>query len=70
MDISVRLCYIRNMNLKESENKAKEPFTEYGRYSYADYLEWQMDEMVELIKGRVFRSAAAAPRRIHQKNLR
>jgi Uma2 family endonuclease len=54
------------MNLKESENKAKEPFTDYGRYSYADYLGWQMDEMVELIKGRVFRSAAAAPRRIHQ----
>lgn len=55
------------MNLKESENRAKEPFTDYGRYSYADYLGWQMDEMVELIKGKVFRSAAAAPKRIHQK---
>ncbi|MFO7825354.1 MAG: Uma2 family endonuclease, partial [Cyclobacterium sp.] len=31
-----------------------------------DYLTWQLDEMVELIKGKVFRSAAAAPRRIHQ----
>lgn len=40
---------------------------EYGRYTYADYLEWQMDEMVELIKGKVFRSADATPRRIHQK---
>jgi Uma2 family endonuclease len=44
----------------------KEPFTEYGVYSYADYLTWEIDEMVELIKGKVFRSAAAAPRRKHQ----
>src|SRR5690554_3960791 len=55
------------MNEQKSENEAKEPFTEYGRYSYADYLGWQLEEMVELIKGKVFRSAAAAPRRIHQK---
>ncbi|WP_194778505.1 Uma2 family endonuclease [Pararhodonellum marinum] len=51
----------------ENQNKAAEPFTEYGVYSYADYLTWELDEMVEIIKGRVFRSAAAAPRRIHQK---
>jgi Uma2 family endonuclease len=50
----------------DQKDQTKEPFTEYGRYSYADYLSWQMDEMVELIKGKVFRSAAAAPRRIHQ----
>lgn len=52
----------------ESEEKdlVKEPFTEYGTYSYADYLTWEIDEMVELIKGKVFRSAAAAPRRKHQ----
>ncbi len=68
------------MKQRETEKKAEEPSTEYlptgqaglptgqadGRYSYADYLGWQMDEMVELIKGKVFRSAAAAPRRIHQ----
>jgi Uma2 family endonuclease len=54
------------MNQHESGDEVKEPFNEYGRYSYADYLGWQMDEMVELIKGKVFRSAAAAPRRIHQ----
>jgi len=54
------------MDREEAKNKIKEPFTDYGRYSYADYLSWQMDEMVELIKGKVFRSAAAAPRRIHQ----
>jgi len=26
-----------------------------------------MDEVVELIKGKIFKKAAAAPRRIHQK---
>ncbi|MEP1085574.1 Uma2 family endonuclease [Algoriphagus sp.] len=53
----------------ESEEKdlVKEPFTEYGVYSYADYLTWEIDEMVELIKGKVFRSAAASPRMKHQK---
>lgn len=54
------------MEREETKNEIKEPFTDYGRYTYADYLTWQIDEMVELIKGRVFRSAAAAPRRIHQ----
>ncbi len=49
------------------ENKVETPFTEYGDYSYADYLTWRLDETVELIKGKVFRCAAAAPRRIHQK---
>jgi Uma2 family endonuclease len=55
------------MKTEETENKVSEPYTEYGKYSYADYLSWQMDEMVEIIKGKVFKSAAAAPRRIHQK---
>ncbi|REG92010.1 Uma2 family endonuclease [Algoriphagus antarcticus] len=52
----------------ESDEKdlVQEPFTEYGRYSYADYLTWEIDEMVELIKGKVFRSAAGAPRKKHQ----
>jgi Uma2 family endonuclease len=54
------------MKTEETENKVSEPFTEYGKYSYADYLTWQMDEMVEIIKGKVFKQAAAAPRRIHQ----
>jgi Uma2 family endonuclease len=54
------------MKTEETENKVSEPFTEYGKYSYADYLTWQMDEMVEIIKGKVFKPAAAAPRRIHQ----
>ncbi|MEB2786074.1 Uma2 family endonuclease [Algoriphagus persicinus] len=50
----------------EEKDTVQEPFTEYGVYSYADYLTWEIDEMVELIKGKVFRSAAAAPRRKHQ----
>jgi Uma2 family endonuclease len=51
---------------EEEKDQVQEPFTEYGVYSYADYLTWEIDEMVELIKGKVFRSAAAAPRRRHQ----
>jgi hypothetical protein len=58
----------------ENQNKVEEPSSEYlptgqagGLYSYADYLTWEFDEMVELIKGKIFKSAAAAPRRIHQK---
>jgi len=47
----------------------KEPDIEYGYYSYADYMTWQMEEVVELIKGKIFKKAAAAPRRIHQKVL-
>ncbi|WP_162340714.1 hypothetical protein [Cyclobacterium salsum] len=44
-----------------------EPDLEYTNYSYADYLNWQMEEVVELIKGQVFKKAAAAPERLHQK---
>lgn len=51
----------------ENPSKVEKPSTEYGVYSYADYLTWDFDEMVELIKGKIFKSAAAAPRRIHQK---
>ncbi len=53
---------------KENKDQVQvqEPFTDYGVYSYADYLTWEIDEMVEIIKGKVFRSAAAAPRRRHQ----
>lgn len=61
------------MEKEDLQNKVEEPLAEYlltgqaggGRYTYADYLTWQMDEMVELIKGKIFKQAAA-PRRIHQ----
>lgn len=35
------------------------------RYTYADYLTWQFDEVVELIKGKVFRMSPA-PGTSHQ----
>jgi Uma2 family endonuclease len=54
------------MEKEEDRNLISEPYSEYGSYTYADYLSWEMDHMVELIKGKVFRQAAAAPRRIHQ----
>jgi len=42
-----------------------EPDMAYTNYSYADYLTFKMEEMVELIKGKVFKMTA--PKRIHQK---
>jgi Uma2 family endonuclease len=54
------------MNDKKPDT-VHEPVSEYGTYSYADYLTWQMEEVVELIKGKIFKKAAAAPRRIHQR---
>jgi Uma2 family endonuclease len=54
------------MEKQPDKNIVKEPFADYGSYTYADYLTWQMEEMVELIRGKVFRQAAAAPRRIHE----
>lgn len=35
------------------------------KYSYADFLTWQFDEMVELICGKVYR-ISPAPNRFHQ----
>lgn len=35
-------------------------------YTYADYLKWQFEERLELIKGRIF-EIGPSPRRIHQK---
>lgn len=53
------------MESKDHKNFLNDPEALYGKYSYADYLSWNIEEMVELIKGKVFRQAAA-PRRIHQ----
>lgn len=53
------------MEPKDQKNFLNEPEALYGTYSYADYLSWDFEEMVELIKGKIFRQAAA-PRRIHQ----
>lgn len=32
-----------------------EPDIEYGNYSYADYLTWKIDDMMELIRGKAFK---------------
>ena len=34
-------------------------------YTYADYLSWQFEEMIEMIKGKVFRMSPA-PSSSHQ----
>ncbi len=54
------------MEEQPDKNMVKEPDFAYGSYTYADYLSWEIDEMVELIRGKVFRQAAA-PRVIHQR---
>jgi len=46
--------------------EVREPDTTFYGYSYADYLTWNIPEIVEIIKGRVYKMNAA-PRRIHQK---
>lgn len=43
----------------------QEPSESFAGYSYADYLKWDFEEIVELIKGKVFKKAAA-PNRKHQ----
>lgn len=55
------------MDTEEKISKVEEPSAEYGVYTYEDYLSWNLDVMVELIKGKIFKKAAAAPRRRHQK---
>ncbi|MEB2780708.1 Uma2 family endonuclease [Algoriphagus sp. C2-6-M1] len=43
----------------------QEPNESFGGYSYADYLKWDFEEIVELIKGKIF-AKASAPNRRHQ----
>ena len=35
-------------------------------YTYADYLQWRVEEQLELIKGKIFKMSPA-PKRVHQK---
>lgn len=52
-------------------NKLKPMITDINQldlskhYTYEDYLTWQFDEMVELIRGKVFKMSPA-PNRVHQ----
>ena len=44
---------------------ASEPSIPYGGYTYADYLNFEFEEMVEIIKGRIFKMSPA-PKTAHQ----
>jgi hypothetical protein len=43
--------------------EVNEPDLAYNNYTYADYLKWNMYEMVEIINGRVYK--LSAPKRVH-----
>jgi Uma2 family endonuclease len=52
---------------KPLTNIVNEPAVPYGQeYTYADYLKFEFEEMVELIKGKIYRMSPA-PRVLHQK---
>jgi Uma2 family endonuclease len=51
------------------KNILEEPPSEYGiEYTYADYLKFEYEEMVELIRGRIFKMSPA-PNTNHQRLL-
>ena len=45
--------------------EVKEPDMSYGDYTYADYLNFDFEEMVEIIKGKIYKMSPA-PKTIHQ----
>ena len=50
----------------KKENLIAEPIGDYGvEYTYADYMKFEFEEMVELIRGKIFRMSPA-PREICQ----
>ncbi len=50
----------------DSKNIVKEPSAGYTKmYTYADYVKFEFDEMVELIKGKIFKMSPA-PKSYHQ----
>ena len=52
--------------MEEDDKKVKEPISQYGvEYTYADYMKFEFEEMVELIRGKIFRMSPA-PRSYHQ----
>ncbi|WP_111321089.1 Uma2 family endonuclease [Algoriphagus chordae] len=56
-----RIPQKENINLDAFE----EPNDSFAGYTYADYLKWDFEEIVELIKGKIF-AKAVAPNRRHQ----
>lgn len=60
--------YICKINTAQMDKKTlKEPEVGYGlHYTYSDYLKFNFDEMVEIIKGKIFRMSPA-PSATHQR---
>jgi Uma2 family endonuclease len=50
---------------KETQVLNEPDFNYEGIYTYADYLQWTIEERLELIKGKIFRMSPA-PRRVHE----
>ncbi|WP_087939020.1 Uma2 family endonuclease [Algoriphagus faecimaris] len=50
---------------KIDQTTFRESDASFSGYTYADYLKWDFEEIVELIKGKIF-AKAAAPNRRHQ----
>lgn len=60
------LSYIWNNMTEKPNNIANEPTADYGKiYTYADYVKFEFDEMVELIRGKIFKMSPA-PKSYHQ----
>lgn len=59
--------YICKINTAQMEKKTlKEPEVDYGHhYTYSDYLKFTFDEMVEIIKGKIFKMSPG-PSTFHQ----
>jgi Uma2 family endonuclease len=54
------------MDNNKIENIAADPIGEYGiEYTYADYMKFEFEEMVELIRGKIFRMSPT-PSSSHQ----
>jgi len=54
---------------EDNQNIIKDPAAEYNKeYTYADYIKFEFDEMVELIKGKIFKMSPA-PKSYHQEIL-
>ena len=50
----------------QKQSIIKDPAVEYSRqYSYADYVKFEFDYMVELIKGKIYKMSPA-PKSYHQ----
>ncbi|MCY7292927.1 MAG: Uma2 family endonuclease, partial [Ferruginibacter sp.] len=59
--------YLTILNDDMTEKFVEEPQSEYG-FTYADYLNWNFKERIELIKGKIFKMSPA-PTIDHQRIL-